>query len=264
MGHDDPVYENVIVPNDRSREGRIVFAPAADLAWRCGARVVNVSNTDVSGRSAQAAVKQQAIFKTAADVEYWVDLDHTLAEATLKAVSFRPTPIICVASPRPESRLFSGRKSRLSPLVATLTEESPVPVLVVGPATDTSRGLPMTELVVVLDGTPEGDAVVELAVTWAEQLKLHLVFTALSEHGPLTDRSAVQQHLDLNANSVNIAGGVGVELVQGSGGVDDLVSLLAGHEDAVVMMGAGPVGTRLSKDSSALILVTPRALVLAR
>ena len=48
---------DVIVPNDRSREGRIVFAPAADLAWRCGAKVVNVSNTDVNNRSAQAVVK---------------------------------------------------------------------------------------------------------------------------------------------------------------------------------------------------------------
>jgi len=264
MGHDEQVYENVIVPNDRSREGRIVFAPAADLAWRCGARVVNVSNTDVSSKSAQAAVKQQAIFKTAADVEYWVDLDHTLAEATLKAASFRPAPIICAASAERRSRLFGRRKPQLSSVVATLAEQAEVPVLVVGPVTDTSRGLPMTELVVVLDGTPEGDAVLPSAVTWAEQFKLRLIFTALSEHGPLTDRSSVQQHIDLKANSVEAPGGVGVELVQGAGGVDDLATLLAAHEDAVVMLAAGPVGTPLSKDGAALILVSPRAVVLAR
>jgi hypothetical protein len=137
-------------------------------------------------------------------------------------------------------------------------------MLVVGPVTDTSRGLPMTELVVVLDGTPQGDTVIESAVAWAVQFKLRLVITALSEHGPLTDRSAVQQHVDLRANSVTAPGGVGVELVQGSGGVDDLTILLAAHENAVAMVAAGPVGTPLSKDLAALILVTPRAVVLAR
>ena len=36
-----------------------------------------------------------------------------------------------------------------------LAERAEVPVLVIGPCTDTSRGLPMTELVVAVDGTPE-------------------------------------------------------------------------------------------------------------
>ena len=87
-----------------------MFAPASDLAWRCGARVVNVSNTDVSNRSAQAAVKQHAISQSAADAEFWVDLEHSLGEATLKAASFRPDPIICAGSPLPAPRLLGSKR----------------------------------------------------------------------------------------------------------------------------------------------------------
>ena len=80
LGHDGRVYQNVIVPNDGTLEGRSALAPAADLAWRCGARVVNVSNTEVSDKSSKAAVKGHAMAQSAADVEFWVDLENDLAD----------------------------------------------------------------------------------------------------------------------------------------------------------------------------------------
>jgi hypothetical protein len=264
MGHDVGVYQNVIVPNDRTREGRIVFAPAADLAWRCGARVVNVSNSDVSDRSSRAAVKQHAISQSAADVEFWVDLEHSLAEATLKAASFRPDPIVCAASPPRGPKLLRRGRPVLSPVVAQLAQRADVPVVVIGPVTDTSRGLPMTEMVVVLDGTAEALAMVVRATEWAQQFKLRMVFTALSDRDRLRDRPNVQQYVDEQANSVTAPGGVGVELVQGSGGVDELVTMLADHEDAVVMMSPGPAGAALSRAATELILTSPRAVVLMR
>ncbi len=264
MGHDGVVYQNVIVPNDRSLEGRIVFAPAADLAWRCGARVVNVSNTDVSDRSSKAAVKQHAISQSAADVEFWVDLEHPLADATLTAASFRPDPIICVASPPAGPKLLGRGRNALSSVVAQLAERADVPVVVVGPVADTSRGLPMTEVVVVLDGSPESAAMLGSAAEWARIFKLRMIFTALSGRDGLRERSDVQQYLDAQAHSVTAAGGVGVELLQGSGSVADLITMLAGHEDAVVMLSPGPAGSSLSKVGTETILTSPRAVVLMR
>ena len=73
----------------RSRAGWC-SAPANDLAWRCDARMVVVSNTDAGDQSSKAAVKLQAIAKSGADVEFWIDLEHPLAEAALKAVAYRP------------------------------------------------------------------------------------------------------------------------------------------------------------------------------
>ena len=258
------MYQNVIVPNEGTREGRIVFAPAADLAWRCGARVVNVSNTDVSDKSSKAVVKQYAISKSAADAEFWVDLEHSLGEATLMAASFRPDPIICAGSGLPVPRLLGSKRPTVSPVVVELVEQADAPVVVIGPRTDTGRGLPMTEVVVVVDGTEQGAGVLGPAAEWARQFKLRMVFTALSDEGPLQERSAAQQYLDAQANAATSAAGVGVELVQGSGGVDDLAVLLAGHEDAVVMIGIGPKGTSMTKNTAALILSSPRAIVLMR
>ena len=108
------MYQNVIVPNDGTLEGRIALAPAADLAWRCGARVVHVSNTEVSDKSSKAVVKGHAMAQSAADAEFWVDLENDLPDAVLKAATYRLNPIFCVASPAP-SRVCSvgaGRRCR--------------------------------------------------------------------------------------------------------------------------------------------------------
>jgi hypothetical protein len=258
------VYQNVIVPNDRSREGRVVFASAADLAWRCGARVVNVSNTDVSDRSSKEALKQLAISRSAADVEFWVDLDHSLADAVLMAASFRPDPIICAASAAAAQRLVGRGRNTISPVVVQLAERADVPVVVVGPVADTSRGLPMTEVVVALDGSAESATMLASAAEWARQFRLRMVLTAFTHRDGLRQRSDVQQYLDGKVNSVIAPSGVGIELLGGLGGVDDLVTMLAGHPDAVVMLSPGAAGTSLSEVAIQTILRSPRAVVLLR
>jgi hypothetical protein len=246
------VYQNVIVPNDRSREGRVVFASAADLAWRCGARVVNVSNTDVSDRSSKEALKQLAISQSAADVEFWVDLEHSLADAVLMAASFRPDPIICAASAAAAQRLVGRGRNTISPVV------------VVGPLADTSRGLPMTEVVVALDGSAGSATILGSAAEWARQFKLRMVFTTFTHRDGVRQRSDEQQYLDGQVNSVIAPSDVGIELLQGLGGVDDLVAMLVGHEEAVVILSPGAAGTSLSDVATQTILRSPRAVVLLR
>ena len=55
------MYENVIVPFDSTPAGRTALAPAGDLAWRCGGRVVTVTNTEASDNAPNAARKNRAI-----------------------------------------------------------------------------------------------------------------------------------------------------------------------------------------------------------
>ncbi|MGZ4683250.1 MAG: hypothetical protein ACXV8G_12390 [Acidimicrobiales bacterium] len=178
------MYQNVIVPNDGTLEGRSALAPAADLAWRCGARVVNVSNTELSDKSSKAAVKGHAIAQSAADVEFWVDLENDLPVAVLAAAQYRTNPIYCVPSP-PTRGLLGRRKGVLAPLAAEVATRAEAAVVVVGPVVDIARGLPMTELVAVLDGRDGSDELVVLAEQWAQLFKLRLVLTAVAGPGSI-------------------------------------------------------------------------------
>ena len=67
------MYQHVIVPFDGTLEARAVLAPAADLAWRCGAKVVIVSTTAIDDDVVQDLLKSQAIAKSGADIDFWVD-----------------------------------------------------------------------------------------------------------------------------------------------------------------------------------------------
>lgn len=258
------VYQNVIVPNDGSLGGRIVFAPSTDLAWRCNARVVNVANTEVSDKASKAAVKRYAMSQTASDIEYWVDLKRSLATATLIAASYRPACIICVASPPPTPKILGRRRSAVSALTAELGRRAEVPVVVIGPVTETSQGLPMNELIVVLDGTPGSDDVLGPAMEWAVEFKLRLVLTAVAKPGKSSDRPTMQDYLDVRAHPLSPPGGVGVELLPGDAGLPELAALLVEHESAVVMIATGAAGTPLDHQTEELIKLSPRAVVLVR
>ena len=91
------VYENVIVPFDGTQPGRAALAPAADLAWRCGARIVIVNNTEVSDTASRSALKTRAMSMSGSDVDFWVDVHHDLGEALVEASKFRSNPMICIA-----------------------------------------------------------------------------------------------------------------------------------------------------------------------
>src|SRR5262245_7669669 len=77
MRHNVAVFQNVIVPFDGSLPARAALAPAADLAWRCGGRIVIVNNTDASDKASRDALKSRAMSMSGADVDFWVDVDHT-------------------------------------------------------------------------------------------------------------------------------------------------------------------------------------------
>jgi len=237
ISHDGDVYENVVVPFEGSLEGRVVLGPASDLAWRAGARMVVVSNTDASDKSSKAAVKLQAIAKSGADVEFWIDLDHPLADAALKAIAYRRDPLVCVASPRPSGGLFRRRKG-LGQLVTDVTSRCTVPVMVIGPEADVARGLAMTEAIVVLDCTPSSEELLGFAVSWCGDFKLRMVVTASPAPGTNFTLPDLQQYLDQRVDRVESPGGVTTELLEADDDATALVDLAAAHEDAVVIMSA--------------------------
>jgi hypothetical protein len=261
------VYENVIVPFDGSLEGRVVLAPSSDLAWRARARMVVVSNTDVSDKSSKAAVKLQAIAKSGADVEFWVDLEHPLADAALKAIAYRQDPIVCVASPRPTGTLRRKRKG-LGQLLLDVTSRCTVPMLLIGPQADTSRGLAMTELVTVLDCTPSAEEVLAFAVEWSQSFKLRLTLTAAPAPGTNFTRADLEQYLDQRLDRVGAPGGAGIELIdEGDGldGADGVAALLTARDSAVALVssnhgkpgGLGVFTTKLASIAPRPILVRP-------
>ncbi len=258
------MYQNVIVPSDGTLEGRSALAPAADLAWRCGARVVNVANTEVSDKSSKAVVKGHAMAQSAADVEFWVDLENDLATAVLAAATYRSNPVFCIPSPPPSRGLLGRRKAALSPLAIEVATRADAAVVMIGPGVEISRGLPMTELVAVLDGGPGSDELAAQAEQWAQLFKLRLVLTAVAAQGAIDDRSSQQQYLEQRADQRSAPGGVGVELVKGDDAVGGLVDLLLGHENCLAMLSPTPEGTAPSALAADVICRSPRAVVLPR
>ncbi len=257
------VYENVIVPFDGSLDGRVVLAPANDLAWRCDARMVVVSNTDAGDRSSKAAVKLQAIAKSGADVEFWIDLEHPLAEAALKAVAYRSDSMLCVATPRPTGALRRRRRS-IGHLVGDVVARASVPVMVIGPQADIGRGLAMTELVVVLDCTPSADALLAFAVQWCKALKLRMIVTASPAPGTNFAPPDLQHYLDQRVEAITAPGGVSTELLPGSpeAEAEAVVELLNERDSSVALISAnhgkpGGLGTFASK----LALSAPRPVL---
>ncbi len=242
------MYDNVIVPFDSTVAGRTALAPAGDLAWRCGGRMVIVTNTDASDKASKAAIKTRAMSQSGADADFWVDLEHSLGTALVQASKFRTKPIICVSAKGKTPGLLKGKRWSLPSLVAEVLEEAAVPVLVVGPDTDTSRGLPMTEIVVSTDGSAESEQIIPLAVEWAKAFKLK--FTLI---GVASDKAAsTQAEVDyLESHLHEIEGKVPearCELVRAPDPIEGILKFMELHDNAILAMstrgrsGAGKGG----------------------
>jgi len=234
MRQNGSVYENVIVPFDGTQPGRAALAPAADLAWRCGARIVIVNNTEVSDTASRAALKTRAMSMSGADVDFWVDVDHDLGDALVEASRFRANPMVCIAL---KSKAGLRKRFSLTPLAEQVFKGVDVPVMVIGPNTDTSRGLPMVEVVAALDGSPASEQIMRLAVDWARSLKLGLVLVGVvaeSTPGPHTgELDYLKAHAAAASSQVPETT---YELISASDPIIGLSDYMAKHEDAILCM----------------------------
>lgn len=261
------VYENVIVPFDGTAEGRSGLAVAGDLAWRCGAKVVIVNDTDASGSTSKDALKSRAMSLSGADVDFWVDIEHPLPQALIAAAEYRSEPVICISTKGRSGALFSKRWS-LPGLAEEVLRDAPVPVLMVGPATDTSRGLPMTEIVVATDGSEESEQILPLAAKWARDFKLRLILIGVvpeqkrDESGELAYLASLIDAVRTDLRAADF------ELVRAKDPASGILAYLAGHDDAVLAMcthGRGGVRQGALGSVAAKILErSPRAVLFQR
>lgn len=260
------MYDNVIVPFDGSVPGRAVLAPAGDLAWRSGARLVLVQNTDVADEASRALLKQQAMSQSGADMDFWVDANVSLGRAALDAAAHRSAPVLCVSGKGRPSRL---RRHRGLPAVAEeVLAGATCPVLVIGPETDVSRGLPMTEVLVALDGSPSSETILALAVDVARALRLRLVLVGVvpDDDG---DHVAERQYLERALAQVRPqVPEATYELVPAPDPATGLLGLAADREDALLAMSThGRSGTRrgpLGAVAERVVGESPRAVLLQR
>lgn len=262
------MYENVIVPFDGSLPARAALAPAADLAWRCGARIVIVNNTEANDHASRKALKTRAMSMSGSDVDFWVDVDHSLGRALVEAAKFRSAPIICVPVRGKQGAL--RRKASLGPVPVEVLEAGVAPVLVIGPETDVSRGLPLTELVVSLDGSAASEAVLDTAVTWARHLKLRVILAGVVRAGAGDEEHRAERDY-LQSQAAKIRSEVpesSVELIEATDPADALCDFLGGHEDAVIAMSthgrSGLDKNPLGSVAHEVLMHSPRAILLIR
>jgi nucleotide-binding universal stress UspA family protein len=275
MGQNDrsmapPVlYDHVIVPYDGTLPAREGLAPAAGLAWRCGARIVIVNTTEASDRRSRQQVKAAAMAMSGADVDFWVDPDRSLGQALVETARHRSRPILCVPIRRKDTVL--RRRPLLTAMPAEALLGAPCPVLVIGPETEIDQGLPLRELVVGLDGSAASESVLELALTWARALRLGVVLVGVVHD--TRDRAHEAERAYLERHLARLAGEepdleLSVELVGAQDPTEGLLHALAPREASILVMsthGRGGVDRYpLGSVAQATMLRSPRALLFQR
>ena len=260
-----PVYENVIVPFDGTQPGRAALAPAADLAWRCGARIVIVNNTEVSDTASRAALKTRAMSMSGSDVDFWVDVNHDLGEALVEATKFRANSMICIAM---KTKAGLRKRFTLTPLAEQVFKGVEVPVMVIGPNTDTSRGLPMIEIVASLDGSAASEQVLRIAADWARTMKLKIILVGVvADNAPGPHTGEIDY---LKAHAAALQSQIPettYELISAPDPVTGLVEFMRKHEDAALLMSThGRSGGKGLLGNVALGVLgrCPRAVVLSK
>lgn len=262
------MYQNVIVPFDGSLPARAALAPAADLAWRCGARIVIVNNTEASDQASRDALKARAMSMSGADVDFWVDLDRSIGRALVDAARFRDDPIVCV----PVRARTQGwrRKPVFNAMAAEVLADAPAPVLVIGPETDVSTGLGVREIVVALDGSAASEQILPTAADWARTLKLRVALVGVVRTGSARDAHAgeaayLRHHAEKLARELS---DVDDELVQAVDPATGICGRLERNPDAIVAMTThgrtGPGGKPLGGVAQGVMLRSTRPLLFVR
>lgn len=260
------MYDNLLVPYDGSPAGRGVLGPTKDLAWRCGARTVIVSNSDASEKASQRALKHKAESLSGAETDFWIDHDRSLPDAVLAAAEHRSRPLICLSvRPKGSMRL---RRVHLDAVAARLLIDSPVPVFVTGPKTDVTMGLPMNEVVVSLDGSRASETALPLAGRWAAELRMSLTVVGVSRT-PADEARSERRYLE--EQLARLPSGISsshIHLIHGDDAGKALCKYLAERRGAMMVMAThGRTGVDedpLGTVAQAVMLRSPRPVVYIR
>jgi len=258
------MYEYVLVPFDGTPELRAALTPAADLAWRCGAKVVVVSTTEASDESSRHLLKSEAIAQSGADIDFWVDLEQPIGDALVAAALHRPNSVICAASRHRMGGL--RRRGPVVPIPSQVFTKTAVPIVAIGPETDVSRGLPLTEVIVVHDGSPGSTPALDLAIAWGTRMKVTVNLVGLvGSHASDDERNWLIERLEAKLAEIGeVAPSAALEVVESDDAIDTLTAMLIEHRDAVLALdrrdNARP-GDPLGPLAAGLLARAPRALV---
>ena len=225
------MYKHVIVPFDGLAETRAVLAPAADLAWRCRAKLVIVTTNSVHDDALQVALKSQAIAKSGSDVDFWVDLDRPLDEALLEAARHRPSSVLCVTS---RHRLH-GMRRRETPLPAAVMQAPTVPVVVIGPEMDVTAGLPMSDLYLAVDAAPGAFRAARLAAEWARRFRLGVHLVVVVPHG-VDEGAATKPFRPLLTEVAKIAPEASLGVLATSDPAGAFIAMVNAQRDAIMVL----------------------------
>lgn len=254
---------HVIVPYDGILENRAAIAPAADLAWRCGAKLVAVSTTDIDDEVVQALLKSQAIAKSGADADFWVDPGLEIGAALLEAARHRSDPVICLATRHRASGVLR-KKTSTTPLPVDVLRHAECPILVIGPEVDVSRGLPFTALYVPVDDSFDSRRGALLAAEWARTFRvsvhlLAMVSPGAGESGPSPVVAALHQMV------AERAPGIRLDLVETARPAAALAAIAGEDPDGVVMLGSAGGDERepLGAFAAEVVATSRRAVVFA-
>jgi nucleotide-binding universal stress UspA family protein len=261
------MFHHVIVPFDGTLEARAALAPAADLAWRSGAKVVIVSTLAIEDEVVQFVLKSQAIAKSGADVDFWVDAQAELGDAVLEATRFRSDPIICMAS-RYHNTGLVRKKQMASPMPESVLRHSSVPVLIVGPEADLSRGLPLAELMMPIDDSAESVRAARLAADMAASMRLGVRFLVMVPPGTGTD-GVPEPVRDIVDEIRGQVAGVHLDVVETEHPAAALVAIASEERDAVIFLprtdgdehaALGPFAAEVVATSHRAVILSPPGL----
>lgn len=230
------MYRHVIVPFDGVLEHRAVLAPGADLAWRCGAKVVIVATNESTDPDVEAILKAQAMQRSGTDADFWVDLGIDIDSALLGAAAHRPDPVICITQRHRQGGLLK-RRSSLTPLPARVLREAPCPVVVVGPEADVSRGLPFATLYVPVDPDVGGEAAAALAAAWSLTFRVAVQLVVSVAPGTGTASPTVVAARELLARVQAVTSDVRLEVIETEQPAAALAAIAGDDPDGVVMLG---------------------------
>jgi nucleotide-binding universal stress UspA family protein len=139
-----------------------------------------------------------------------------------------------------------------------------VPVLIIGPEADLSRGLPLAELVMPIDDSPEAVRAARLAADWAIGLRIALRFLSFVPPGASATQApeTVRQiHDEIRARVPSVV----LELIETEQPAGALVAIAAEQVDAVILL-PGPGGTGrepLDAFAGEVVRTSTRAVLLA-
>jgi nucleotide-binding universal stress UspA family protein len=254
------MYRHVIVPFDGVLEHRAVLAPGADLAWRCGAKVVIVATNDSNDPDIEAILKSQAIQRSGSDADFWVDLGIDIDSALLAAAANRADPIICITQRHRQGGLLK-RRSALTPLPARVLREATCPVVVVGPEADVGRGLPFATLYVPAEPESGGEDAAGLAAAWSLTFRVSVQLVASVAPGSTPAAADEARHLLERVQAVTPQ--AHLDVIETAHPAAALAAIAGEDPDGVVMLGGtgGDQHSPLGPFAAEVVATCRRAVV---